>query len=159
MGVKDSENVEDYPRPPAIEPFNCSVLVRLNGELIVRAETGFRILETYHPPTFYLPADAFSETAVRLSRGRQTMCEWKGKASYFDLVAGDHVAERAAWTYREPESRYAQLRDHLAIYAEPMDEILVDGIRVIPQPGNFYGGWVTPNITGPIKGAPGTIHW
>ncbi|EDQ34973.1 hypothetical protein HPDFL43_02210 [Hoeflea phototrophica DFL-43] len=159
MYVAEPENVEDYPRPPAIEPFNCSVLVRFGGELIVQSEIGFRILETYHPPTFYLPIDAFAKDALRPSHGRQTRCEWKGQANYFDLVAGDHVAERAAWTYREPDPRYAQLRDHLALYAEPMDEILVDGVRVIPQPGNFYGGWVTPNIKGPIKGAPGTMHW
>jgi uncharacterized protein (DUF427 family) len=159
MGVTKSENVGDYPRPPAIEIFNSSVLVRFNGELVAQAETGFRILETYHPPTFYLPVDAFSRAALRPSQGRQTMCEWKGQASYLDVVAGGCVAERSAWTYRAPAPQYAQLRDHIALYAEPMDEVLVDGVPVIPQPGNFYGGWVTPNISGPIKGAPGTIHW
>jgi uncharacterized protein (DUF427 family) len=159
MGVTKPENVGDYPRPPAIEPFSGSILVRFNGELIARSSAGFRILETYHPPTYYLPVKAFAEGALRPSQGRQTMCEWKGRASYFDVVAGDRSAERAAWTYRDPDPRYARLRDHVALYAEPMEEILVDGVRVIPQPGNFYGGWVTPNITGPIKGAPGTTHW
>ncbi|MDZ7601078.1 MAG: DUF427 domain-containing protein [Hoeflea sp.] len=153
------ENVADYPRPPSIEAFSGSIVVRFGGSVIAETRASFRILETFHPPTYYLPVAAFEPGALRPAGGRATLCEWKGQASYFDVVAGGRVAERAAWTYRAPRPAYAAIRDHIALYAEPMDEILVAGERVIPQPGNFYGGWVTSNISGPVKGAPGTTHW
>jgi uncharacterized protein (DUF427 family) len=159
MSAMKPENVADYPRPPAIERFSGSIRVRFNGQLIVETHEAFRILETYHPPTFYLPISSFASGVLVPSKGRATLCEWKGQASYFDVVAGDAVAGRAAWTYRTPDPRYRELHDHVALYAEPMDEVLVDGERVIPQPGNFYGGWVTRHISGPIKGRPGTTHW
>lgn len=153
------ENVAHYPRPPAIEVFEGPIRIRFGGILIATAERSFRILETYHPPTYYLPVSAFAPGVLRPSKGRSTFCEWKGEASYYDVHGGLQVAERAGWTYSAPSPAYAAIRDHVAVYAEPMDEILVAGKRVVPQPGNFYGGWVTPNLTGPIKGAPGTTHW
>ncbi|WP_420408346.1 DUF427 domain-containing protein [Hoeflea sp.] len=159
MSVMKPENVADYPRPPAIEPFSGSVQVRFNGELIADTNEAFRILETYHPPTFYLPLASFKPGVLVASKGPATMCEWKGQASYFDIISGDAIARRAAWTYRKPDPRYSALTGHVALYAEPMDEVLVNGERVLPQPGNFYGGWVTHNISGPIKGQPGTTHW
>ena len=119
----------------------------------------WRVLETFHPPTYYIDQAHIAAEALRPIRGRRSLCEWKGQASYFDVFAGGRTAAGAAWTYRDPTPRFAAIRDHVALYAEPMDEVVVGGIRVIPQPGNFYGGWTTPNITGPIKGAPGTTHW
>lgn len=159
MTMLKQENVADYPRPPAIEAFGGRIQVRFAGSVIAETGASFRILETFHPPTYYLPLTAFSPGSLRPAEGRSTHCEWKGQASYFDVIAGGRVAERAAWTYPAPSPAYAAIKDHIALYAEPMDEILVAGERVIPQPGNFYGGWVTANISGPIKGAPGTTHW
>ncbi|MBU4529134.1 MAG: DUF427 domain-containing protein [Hoeflea sp.] len=159
MTMLKPENVADYPRPPAIEAFDGPILVRFAGSVIAETGTSFRILETFHPPTYYLPIASFSPGALRPATGRTTLCEWKGQATYFDVVAGGRVAERAAWTYPAPSPAYAAIRDHIALYAEPMDEILLAGERVIPQPGDFYGGWVTANISGPVKGAPGTTHW
>lgn len=159
MSLLKPENVAHYPRPPAIEAFSGAITVRYGGTTIAETTSSFRILETYHPPTYYLPATAFRHGVLRPANGGTTQCEWKGQASYFDVIAGNLIAGRAAWTYRSPLGAYAAIRDHVAVYAEPMDEVRVDGQRVIPQPGNFYGGWVTPNISGPVKGAPGTMHW
>ena len=159
MSVLKPENVADYPRPPAIEGFDGPIMMRFGGVIIAQTQTSFRILETFHPPTYYIPVTAFADGVLRPAKGRSTFCEWKGQASYFDVVAGERVAERAAWTYTNPSSAFAAIKDHVAVYAEPMDEIMVAGERVIPQPGNFYGGWVTANISGPVKGAPGTTHW
>jgi uncharacterized protein (DUF427 family) len=159
MSSMRAENVADYPRPPAIEPFLGLITVRFGGHVIAETRSSYRILETYHPPTYYLPVAAFSANVLRPAGGRSTLCEWKGQASYFDLASGGRIAERAGWTYRAPAPAYSAIIDHIALYAEPMDEIRVGGETVIPQPGNFYGGWVTPNITGPVKGAAGTTHW
>ena len=159
MSVLKPENVADYPRPPAIEVFEGMILGRFAGCVVAEARSCFRILETFHPPTYYLPIASFLPGALQPAKARSTLCEWKGQASYFDVVAGGQVAEKAAWTYRNPSRAYVAIRDHIAFYAEPMDEVRVDGERVVPQPGNFYGGWVTPNISGPVKGAPRTTHW
>jgi uncharacterized protein (DUF427 family) len=115
-------------------------------------------LETSHPPTYYLPRSAFLEGSVRGAAG-SSYCEWKGDASYLDLAAGDRVAERAAWCYPDPAPPFAVLRGHLALYAAAVDECRVDGERVVPQPGGFYGGWVTSRVVGPFKGVPGSRGW
>ena len=153
------ENVGDYPRPPALEWTDAPIGIRFGGQEIARSMGAWRVLETFHPPTYYIPAEAFADGTLVPSASSSTLCEWKGRASYFDIRAGGRVAERAAWTYPFPTSAFAALLGHVALYAEPMDDVTVAGTRVQPQPGNFYGGWVTSNITGPIKGAPGTTHW
>ena len=153
------ENVADYPRPPALEWSDRAILVRFGGETIADAPGAWRVLETFHPPTYYVAPEHFAQGSLLPVKRRRSSCEWKGQASYFDVRGGGRVAESAAWTYREPTKRFADIRDHVALYAEPMDEVLVGGVAVIPQPGNFYGGWTTPDIVGPIKGAPGTTHW
>ena len=153
------ENVADYPRPPALEWSDRSVVVRFGGATIVEAPGAWRVLETHHPPTYYIEPKWFAAGTLRPVSGRRSLCEWKGRASYFDIVSGEQIAAAGAWTYRDPSARFAPIRDHVALYAEPMDDILVDSVRVVPQPGNFYGGWMTPNIQGPVKGAPGTLHW
>lgn len=152
------ENVGDYPRPPALEPFAASVRIDFGGQTICTSNNAWRVMETFHPPTYYIPVSDFTEGVLRPAQG-SSMCEWKGQANYFDIVAGNQIAPRAGWTYRRPTQRFATIKDHVAVYAEPMDACFVDGEKVAPQPGNFYGGWVNSWITGPIKGAPGTTHW
>lgn len=153
------ENVADYPRPPRLEPFGGLIRIVFAGVRIAETRDSFRILETFHPPTYYLPRTAFMTGVLTEARTRGTRCEWKGTAGYLDVSAGGRTARAAAWTYEAPPPDYAALAGHVAVYAEPMDHVEVAGERVIPQPGNFYGGWVTPQITGPVKGAPGTLHW
>ena len=152
------ENVGDFPRPPALERVDWPIIVTLGGERIVEAPGAWRVLETFHPPTYYIdPAHVAPGALVPV--GGASMCEWKGRARYFDVTAGGRTASRAAWCYPAPTPRFAAIRDHVALYAHAMDEVTVAGVTVIPQPGDFYGGWTTPNVTGPIKGAPGTTHW
>ena len=154
-----TENVRDYPRPPAIEWVDWPITVDLGGMRIVDVSGAWRVLETFHPPTYYVAEADMAEGALVPITGRRSLCEWKGQAHYYDVSGGGRTAPAAAWGYRDPTPRFHDLRGHVAIYAEPMDRVTVAGIAVVPQPGNFYGGWATPNITGPIKGAPGTTHW
>lgn len=155
---RPTENVRDYPRPPALEWSDDPVSIRFGGQVIATAPGSWRVLETFHAPTYYIPKAAFAPGVLQPARGR-SMCEWKGQAAYFDIVANGRTAPRAAWTYPKPTPAFDALRDHVAVYAEPMDACIVAGETVVPQPGNFYGGWVTSWITGPVKGAPGTTHW
>jgi uncharacterized protein (DUF427 family) len=151
------ENVQSYPRPPALEPVPQRIIVRLGGAIVADTTRALRVLETHHAPTYYLPLQDIHAT-LRPAQG-SSLCEWKGVARYFDVLAGSATAPRAAWAYDNPTARFAELAGHVAFYAAQMDEAWVGDARVIPQPGNFYGGWVTPNLDGQIKGAPGTQHW
>ena len=155
--MTERENVQDYPRPPALEPAGRRIRVRLGGETIVDTERALRVLETHHAPTYYVPPDAV-RAELRPARGR-SMCEWKGLASYWDVSAGGATAPRAAWSYARPTPRFAALRDHLAFYATSMEACLVGDEPVIAQPGDFYGGWVTGDLDGIVKGGPGTEGW
>jgi uncharacterized protein (DUF427 family) len=152
------ESVWDYPRPPRLERVDADIQVVLGGELVARTRTALRVLETSHPPTYYLPRSGFSEGALRPASGG-SFCEWKGQASYADLVGGDAVAREAAWYYPSPTPGFADLVDHVALYPGRMDRCTVDGEEVRPQPGGFYGGWVTSRVVGPFKGDPGTMFW
>jgi uncharacterized protein (DUF427 family) len=152
------ESVWDYPRPPRIEPTDEHVVVRHGGVVVADTRRAHRVLETSQPPSYYLPAEDV-DTDLLVPVSRQTFCEWKGVASYFDVVAGPVVAPAAAWTYRSPTDAFAALADHIAFYPQLLDECLVDGERVQPNEGGFYGGWVTSRVVGPFKGAPGTRHW
>ena len=152
------ESVWDYPRPPRLEPTSAVVEVTLGGVTVVRTERALRVLETSHPPTYYLPVDDFTSGSL-VPAGGQSYCEWKGVAAYFDVVAGPAVAERAAWGYPHPTSAFESLRDHVAIYPWAMDACTVNGEGVTPQPGNFYGGWITSRVVGPFKGEPGSRGW
>ena len=151
------ENVQSYPRPPALEPVPQRIEIRLGGEIVARTDHALRVLETHHAPTYYLPSDDVLAT-LHPDKG-SSFCEWKGAARYFDVTAGGVTVPRAAWSYDSPTPRFAALAGYLAFYAGLMEECRVGTIRVIPQPGDFYGGWVTPNLEGQIKGAPGTRHW
>lgn len=152
------ESVWDYPRPPRLEAFAGSITVELGGVEVARTTRGWRVLETSHPPTYYLPRDAFAPGALREAAGA-SWCEWKGQASYLDVVGGDRVAERAAWTYLDPTPGFALIAGAIAVMAAAMDRCTVDGETVTPQPGGFYGGWITSTVVGPFKGIPGSMGW
>ena len=151
------ENVQSYPRPPALEPVPHRITIRLGGVLVADTARALRVLETHHAPTYYLPPEDIAAT-LRPVQG-SSYCEWKGVARYFDVLSGDKIAHRAASAYDRPTTGFVALAGHMAFYAGLMDEAWVGDLRVIPQPGDFYGGWVTPNLDGQIKGAPGTKHW
>lgn len=152
------ESVWDYPRPPRVDPSDEVVEVRLGGRVVARSTRTLRVLETSHPPTYYLPESDFAPAVLRPVEGR-TYCEYKGVAAYFDLVVGDVVAERAAWTYPDPMPGFEALVGHVAVMPASVDACTVDGEVVTPQEGGFYGGWVTSRVVGPFKGGPGTWGW
>jgi uncharacterized protein (DUF427 family) len=152
------ESVWDYPRPPKLERTDKHIQVFFNGELLADTRQAWRVLETSHPPVYYLPPEDIRMDYLNPTEG-SSWCEWKGRAAYYDVVVGDKVAEKVAWTYSRPAPSFRAIRDHLAFYAWAMDRCLVDGELVRPQPGNFYGGWITDDIVGPFKGKPGTMGW
>ncbi len=148
----------DYPRPPAVVPTRERVEVVLAGLVLAATQSALRVLETSHPPTYYLPASAFVPGCL-VPVGGASWCEWKGRAAWYDLVAGDATARRAAWSYPEPTAGYAALRGHVAVMPGAVERCSVDGEVVRPQEGGFYGGWVTSRVTGPFKGGPGSRGW
>ncbi|MBR7743348.1 DUF427 domain-containing protein [Phycicoccus sp. BSK3Z-2] len=152
------ESVWDYPRPPAVDASRESVEVWLGGQRVAASTRTLRVLETSHPPTYYLPLADVAPGALRPVDGT-TFCEWKGEAAYFDLVAGDAVAPRAAWTYPHPTRGFEVLLDHVAVMPGAVERCVVDDEVVQPQAGGFYGGWVTSRVVGPFKGEPGTWGW
>jgi len=153
------ESVWEYPRPPRIDATSEHVTIRFRGETICDTTSPIRVLETSHPPTYYLPMRDFREGVLRQGDGG-SVCEFKGRATYFDIVGADgKVAEAAAWGYLTPTPAFNAIIDHVAVYAALMDECLVDGERVTPQPGGFYGGWITSKVAGPFKGIPGSFGW
>lgn len=160
MSEASVESVWDYPRPPRLELSARHLRIVHGGEVIAETSRAWRILETSHPPVYYLPQADIAMQWLTRSQRRSSFCEWKGSAVYWNLVAGGgSVAVDAAWSYPDPSERYAALRDHLAFYASRVDECTVDGERVQAQPGDFYGGWITSHVRGPFKGAPGTLGW
>ncbi|MCR8671754.1 DUF427 domain-containing protein [Agrococcus sp. HG114] len=152
------ESVWDYPRPPRVEPSDELVRVTLGGEVIVETRAALRVLETSHPPTYYLPRAAFREGALSPAPGA-SVCEWKGAARYLTVSGGGRVEVGAAWEYPTPRPGFEALVEHVAIYPGRMDAIEVDGERVVAQEGGFYGGWITSRVRGPCKGGPGTRGW
>ena len=152
------ESVWDYPRPPRLEGSTALVTVVLSGVEVCRTTSAFRVLETSHPPNWYLPVADWLPGSLRPAAG-SSLCEWKGDASYLDVVAGDVVAARCAWTYPHPTPAFAALVDHVAVYPAAMDTCAVDGEVVTPQDGGFYGGWITRDVVGPFKGGPGSTWW
>ena len=152
------ESVWDYPRPPRLEPTSRLIQIELGGVALAESRRALRVLETSHPPVYYLPpADVRLEHLV--ASDRHTWCEWKGLASYYHVVAGGRRAEDAAWFYPDPTVPYKEIRGYLAFYPHAMDACFVDGERVQSQPGDFYGGWITRDVVGPFKGGAGTASW
>jgi uncharacterized protein (DUF427 family) len=154
-----AESVWDYPRPPRLEAVPCEIRVEHRGVALAVTTASWRVLETSQPPAYYLPPDDVTVGLLRPSSTR-TFCEWKGTATYADVVLADGttVAD-AAWCYPRPSAAFAPIADHWAFYAQKLDRCVVDGEVVQPNPGSFYGGWATSWITGPFKGGPGTAHW
>ena len=152
------ESVWDYPRPPRVEPVPVPVRVAFGGVTIAESVRAVRVLETASPPTVYLPPDDVRRDCLMPSRHR-TFCEWKGWASYWTVRAGGRVADEAAWSYEDPTSPFASLRHWVSFYPGRVDGCWIGDERVRPQPGRFYGGWMTSAIVGPVKGEPGTEGW
>lgn len=149
------ESVWDYPRPPVAEPCACRVEVRDGDTLLARTTASYRVKETASPPTFYLPPDDVREELLVRAPGRST-CEWKGTASYFALARDPDIP--VAWVYARPRARFDRIAKYYAFYPGRI-ACYVDAERVEPQPGRFYGGWITSGVVGPFKGEPGTGHW
>lgn len=152
------ESVWDYPRPPRVEVSSKLVVVVLDGVEVCRTTRGIRVLETSHPPVWYLPGADWRPGSLEPAGGA-SFCEWKGVATYLDVVGPERRVARAAWTYPDPVPEFAVLREAVAVYPGLMDACSVDGEVVRPQEGGFYGGWVTSDVVGPFKGAPGTLGW
>ncbi len=153
------ESVWDYPRPPRLERSGRKIAVVHAGVTVAETTRAMRVLETSHPPVYYIPQqDVAMEYLKAASRGG-SFCEFKGVASYWSLDVGGCQVEDVAWSYARPSAAYAGLKDCLAFYAGRVDGCFVDGEQVVPQPGDFYGGWITSHVTGPFKGAKGTLGW
>ena len=148
------ERVRDYPRPPRLEPSDEHIRVVALGLTLVETNRSLRVLETFHPPTYYLPPEAMCMAMLKAVSGRPSFCEWKGVASYFNVVVGDRTLERAVWTYPSPSERFRDLAGWFALYPQRMDGCWVNDELVVPQQGGFYGGWITSRVEGPFKGDP-----
>ena len=156
MTVRSPEQVAAYPRPPRLELIAGEVSVDLGGACIAKADHYHRVLETFHPPTVYLPPEAFLSGTLHASSGRPSFCEWKGLASYWDLSSpdGTNRRQRVAWSYQAPTEPFAAIAGWISLYPAAVDACWLEGEPVIPQPGSFYGGWITSWIEGPFKGDP-----
>lgn len=152
------ESVWDYPRPPRVHRSSEVVEIVLGGVVVARSTAALRVLETSHPPTYYLPRGDFATGTLAAAAGT-SFCEFKGQASYLDLVAGGVVARRSAWTYPSPSPGFGAIVNHVAVMPAAMDRCTVDGETVAAQKGGFYGGWITSHVVGPFKGGPGTQGW
>jgi uncharacterized protein (DUF427 family) len=152
------ESVWDYPRPPRVEPVAARIRVVVAGVTIADTTRALRVLETAGAPVYYVPPDDARMDLLRRTE-HASACEFKGIATYHDIVVGDRVVNNGAWSYRQPSAGYEVIRDHLAFYAWRVDEAWVGAERATPQPGRFYGGWVTSQVVGPFKGGPGTFGW
>ena len=150
------ERVSNYPRPPLVELINGGVSVRVADEIIAADNRYVRVCETFHPPTIYIHQDAFIKGSLHQTTGRATFCEWKGVAEYWSLskADGSELRPRAGWSYPKPTERFALLEDWISLYPQLVDACILEGEKVFPQPGTFYGGWITSWTIGPFKGDP-----
>jgi len=152
------ESVWDYPRPPRLERTERRIRVVFAGRTIVDTTSAWRVLETSHPPVYYVPPGDLDAEALRPAAG-SSFCEFKGRAAYYDLALGERISAQAAWYYPTPTRAFAPIALHAAFYASRVDECYVDDERVVPQEGDFYGGWITRDVVGPFKGPAGTWGW
>ncbi len=153
------ESVWDYPRPPRMEESNKHIQVVYNGIVIAESRRAKRILETSHPPVYYLPPEDVQVAEYFKPTTHTTFCEWKGAASYYTLSVGNKSIPNAAWYYRQPTYPYEALANYIAFYPSKMDACYINGEKVRAQPGDFYGGWITSEVVGPFKGGAGTFGW
>ena len=152
------ESVWDYPRIPRLEPVTEWIRVVMDGLTVAATDHGWRVLETGGAPVYYVPPEDVRHDVLRPNPHRSA-CEWKGEARYHTLRIGDRVVEDVAWSYADPKAGFEPIRDHLAFYAGRVDEAWLGDKRATPQPGNFYGGWVTSRIVGPFKSPPTLLGW
>ena len=152
------ESVWDYPRPPRLERTTARVTVVHAGRTVVDSDRCWRVLETSHPPVYYVPREDIADGVLERGAGR-SLCEFKGAATYWDLVVGGSRVPRAGWSYERPVRAYAQLTGAVAVYPSRVDECREGGAVVRAQAGDFYGGWITDDITGASQGGPGTVGW
>ncbi len=152
------ESVWDYPRPPRVEPVPQRVRVIFNGVTIAESDRAYRVLETSHPPVYYIPPEDIRMEYLSQTT-RHTFCEFKGAASYWTIKVNARESREAGWSYPQPAPRFEAIKDHIAFYATRVDESYVGDEKVTPQAGDFYGGWITAKVVGPFKGEPGTQGW
>jgi uncharacterized protein (DUF427 family) len=154
------ESVWDYPRPPRLEDSDRHIQVIFNGVVVADTRRAKRVLETSHPPVYYIPPEDVRMEYLSAT-DRTTFCEWKGQAAYYSITVGEQATAQAAWFYPRPTSEFAPIKDYIAFYPSKMEACMVDGEQVQPQPGDFYGGWITHDIVGPFKGDPtqNTAGW
>ena len=150
------ESVWDYPRPPKLESDHRRILVKSGPQIVASTNRSYRIMETASPPTFYLPPQDIDWNLLKAVEGG-SMCEWKGLAAYWGLSSSPD-SRIVGWSYPEPTPAFTRIRDHVSFYPGVL-ECFVDEEKVRPQPGRFYGGWITKEIVGPFKGEPGTENW
>lgn len=152
------ESVWDYPRPPRLEPSTKQVRILFNDVVIAETCNAQRVLETSHPPSYYIPPQDL-QLQYFTQTSRSTFCEWKGQAAYYTICVGDQRAENAAWFYPNPTAGFAAIKNYVAFYPSRMQACYVNDELVQAQPGDFYGGWITSEIVGPFKGGAGTWGW
>ncbi len=152
------ESVWDYPRPPSVEQTGRHIVVTFAGRIVAESTRAWRVCETSHPPVYYLPPDDIAE-GVLVPAGGSSYCEFKGTATYWSLAVGKRVEGEVGWSYEQPSPAYADLTGAVAFYPGRVDQATVNGERVRPQAGGFYGGWLTDDVVGPFKGEPGTSGW
>ncbi len=152
------ESVWDYPRPPKLEKFTGHLRIVFGGEVIMDSNNAYRVLETSHPPTFYIPESDF-KSGVLIPTPGSSFCEFKGTAHYYDLKLGGHIARKVAWGYKNPSPGFKDIANHISVYAHRVDACYVNDEQVQPQEGDFYGGWIYSKVVGPFKGSAGTWGW
>lgn len=152
------ESVWDFPRPAVAQHTLSHLKVIHRGVIIAETRRAVRTLETSHPPSYYFPREDVAMGLFNLSENR-SFCEWKGDAVYFDITVKGEILRDIAWSYPRPTSSFLILKDHIAFYAGPFESCIVDGEKAVPQPGEFYGGWITSKLAGPSKGIPGSRLW
>ncbi len=156
--AKGQESVWAFPRPAIAQACAARIVIEHAGMMVASTRAAVRTLETSHPPSYYIPPADIAPGVLRRAEG-SSFCEWKGAAVYWDVVIGDIVIPRVGWSYPNPSAAFGMLRDYVAFYARPFDRCSVDGETVTPQPGAFYGGWITGKFAGPFKGVPGSMGW
>lgn len=154
----NQESVWDYPRPPALEPVESRLKIVFNGRVVAQTTRGWRVLETSHPPVYYFPREDVEQAYIEHAEGG-SLCEWKGMASYINVVVEGRRLERVGWKYEAPTTAFEPIAGAIAFYARDMDAVFVGAEQAHPQPGGFYGGWVTSTVVGPFKGEPGSWGW
>ena len=152
------ESVWGYPRPPSAEVTGRRIVVELGGRVVAATDRAVRVCETSHPPVYYIPREDVADGVLERAAGT-SWCEWKGAATYWDAVVDGRRVPAVGWSYERPSAGYELLRGAVAFYPDRVDRATVDGEPVRPQPGDFYGGWITTEVAGPFKGGPGSRWW